>query len=153
MDKELADHFREHDRLAMEKNGPSVNEEEVTFASDGHRELLETTNTPLRDERGRLIGVLGISHDITERKRIEVALRELEERYSKAFHTSPDAININRIADGSYIEANESFLMTMGYARSEVIGKTSLELEIWVDPTARSQMLKCLMEDGNVRNF
>ena len=153
VDKELADLFRKHDRLAMVMNGPSVNEEEVTFASDGHRELLETTKTPLRDERGRVIGVLGISHDITERKRIEVALRELEERYSKAFHTSPDAININRIPDGTSIEANESFLMMMGYARSEVIGKTSLELEIWVDPTARSQMLKCLMEDGNVRNF
>ncbi len=153
VDKELARLFREHDRLAMEKNGPSVNEEEVTFASDGHRELLETTKTPLRDESGRLIGVLGISHDITERKRTEVALRELEERYSKAFHTSPDAININRIADGSYIEVNESFLMTMGYARSEVIGRTSLELDIWLDPAARSQLLKRLMAHGHVRDF
>ena len=151
--RELADLFRQHDRLAMEKNGPSVNEEEVTFANDGHSELLETTKTPLRDENGRLIGVLGISHDISERKRTEMTLRELEERYSKAFHTSPDAININRVSDGLYIEANDSFLLTMGYSRSEVIGRTSLELDIWVDPVARAQLVKRLTEYGYVRDF
>jgi diguanylate cyclase (GGDEF)-like protein/PAS domain S-box-containing protein len=72
--KELADSFRQHDQMAMERNGPSVNEEWVTFASDGHRELLETVKTPMCDSQGRLIGVLGTARDITSRKRIEDAL-------------------------------------------------------------------------------
>ncbi len=69
--KELADSFRENDRKAMACGAPSVNEEWLTFMQDGHRELVETTKTPLLNARGRLIGVLGIAHDITARKRLE----------------------------------------------------------------------------------
>ncbi|OYY93624.1 MAG: hypothetical protein B7Y41_10225 [Hydrogenophilales bacterium 28-61-23] len=65
VERELADRFREHDRNAMLAGGPSVNEEWVTFADDGHRALLETIKTPMRDNEGRLIGVLGIARDIT----------------------------------------------------------------------------------------
>ncbi len=63
--KEQADFFRKNDIIAMEKDGPSVNEEEITFASDGHHEIIETTKVPMRDEQGKTIGVLGIGHDIT----------------------------------------------------------------------------------------
>jgi len=69
--KELADSFRENDRIAMQRGVPTTNEEWVTFASDGHRELLETTKTPVIDATGKLIGVLGISHDITARTQAE----------------------------------------------------------------------------------
>ncbi len=57
--EELADFFRANDRKAMEKGGPSKNEEWVTFASDGHRELLETIKTPMVDDDGHLLGVGG----------------------------------------------------------------------------------------------
>ncbi len=76
VDKELADFFRAHDRLAIEKGEPSVNEEWLTFASDGHRELVETTKTPIFDFNNRLIGVLGIAHDITVRKATEEELEQ-----------------------------------------------------------------------------
>ena len=74
VDADLADFFRAHDRAAMEKNGPSVNHEWISFADDGHRELLETTKTPMFDERGRLIGILGVGHDITVARRLQDAL-------------------------------------------------------------------------------
>lgn len=76
VDRELADAFRENDKIAMRKGGPSINEEWVTFADDGHRELLETTKTPLLDAQGNMLGVIGISHDITERKLAEQKLQE-----------------------------------------------------------------------------
>ncbi|MBL8368189.1 MAG: PAS domain S-box protein [Candidatus Accumulibacter sp.] len=75
---ELADFFREKDRAAIAAGGPRVNEEWVSFASDGHRELLETIKTPVFDGRGRLLGVLGIARDITQRKQAEASLREQE---------------------------------------------------------------------------
>jgi diguanylate cyclase (GGDEF)-like protein/PAS domain S-box-containing protein len=81
VDKELADSFREYDRKAMESEGTSVNEEWVTFADDGHRELLETFKSPMHDTAGNLIGVLGIARDITERKRAELQLIESELQY------------------------------------------------------------------------
>ncbi|MFB0935879.1 MAG: EAL domain-containing protein [Propionivibrio sp.] len=77
VDKDLADYFRENDKRAMEKGGPSVNEEWITFADDGHRELLETTKTPMFDAHGRLIGVLGVGHDITERSEHANQLKHL----------------------------------------------------------------------------
>jgi PAS domain S-box-containing protein len=71
--RELADQFRDNDRQAM-AGGPRVNEEWITFADDGHRELLESTKMPMIDSQGSLIGILGIGHDITERKRAEQQL-------------------------------------------------------------------------------
>jgi diguanylate cyclase (GGDEF)-like protein/PAS domain S-box-containing protein len=80
VDKDLAYFFRAHDKIAMTKGSPSVNEEWITFANDGHKELLETTRTPMFDLNGQLIGVLGIGHDITERIQMEERIRQL------AFH-------------------------------------------------------------------
>jgi len=76
VDAQLADAFRAHDRKAIEAGHPSSNEEWVTFAEDGYRALLETIKTPVRGPDGQLIGVLGISRDIT-------ALRETQEKLRK----------------------------------------------------------------------
>ena len=78
--KAQADFFRKNDLDAIANGEPLVNEEAVTYISDGHEELLETIKTPMFDSQGNLIGVLGISRDITDRKRIERDLRISEER-------------------------------------------------------------------------
>ena len=74
VDRELAEFFRAKDRAAIERDCPTTNEEWLTFADDGHRELVKTTKTPLKNARGEVLGVLGIAHDITEAKRREEAL-------------------------------------------------------------------------------
>ena len=79
-DKELADYFREGDRKAMEADEPTVNEVWLTFPGDRYRGLFETIKTPIRDAAGVLVGVLGISRDITDHKRTLEALRESEAR-------------------------------------------------------------------------
>ena len=83
-DKELADLFRENDKAAMAANKPMIYEEQVTYAEDGHKELLETIKTPMYDSRSRIIGILGIARDITERKNAEhereILISELEAR-------------------------------------------------------------------------
>ena len=76
VDTDVADFFRTHDNAAIQKGGVSVNEEWVTFADDGHRELLETTKTPLLNHDQQVIGVLGIGHNITARKQAEDNLEE-----------------------------------------------------------------------------
>jgi PAS domain S-box-containing protein len=74
-DKELADSVRENDRKALAADRPMVNEEWLTFAADGHRAFCETIKTPMRDADGQVIGVLGISRDITERHQAEERLK------------------------------------------------------------------------------
>jgi len=76
--QELADFFREKDRAAASAGVPTINEEWLTFADNGYRGLFETIKTPMRGDDGHLIGILGISREITERRRIEEALRNSE---------------------------------------------------------------------------
>ena len=83
-DKELADFFREKDKAALKAGKATTNEELVTFAHDGHTELVETIKSPLTDDEGKLIGILGIARDITDRKQSEEKLRESELRLDEA---------------------------------------------------------------------
>ncbi len=91
--------------------------------------------------------------DQANRKRVEKALRESEEKFRLAFRTSPDSININRLSDGMYIDMNEGFTKIMGYAREDVIGKTSLELGIWNDPKERERLVAALKNCGFIENL
>lgn len=71
LDPKMVEFFRNHDKRAMMAAKPTINEEEITFANDGHKEYLETIKTPLYDNNNELIGILGIGRDITHRKKIE----------------------------------------------------------------------------------
>jgi len=75
--RELADFFRENDLKAVSTGGPSLNEEWITFADGGRRAMLETVKTPMYDDLGNLIGVLGIGRDITDRKAAEEKIQSL----------------------------------------------------------------------------
>lgn len=91
--------------------------------------------------------------EVSERRTTEVARREIEERYQKTFQTIPDAITINRITDGVYLDVNQAFVERTGYERSEAIGRSTHELDMWVDATARDQFIKTIVEQKYVRNF
>ena len=95
----------------------------------------------------RLIG------EIVERKRTEEALQIAFEKYEKTFRAAPIWVVLSTIDDGRYIEVNDAFLATMGYRRDEVIGKTSLELDTWVDPRDRDHMVSRIKEKGGIRNL
>jgi PAS domain S-box-containing protein len=96
--------------------------------------------------------LIGVSLDITERKRMEKALRESEEKFSKAFRASPEAIVITRLSDDVYLEVNDSFTRVFGFTREEAIGHKSRELSIWTKPDERKKMILRLMEHGLVSN-
>jgi len=76
-----------------------------------------------------------------------------EEKFRKAFLTSPDSVNINRLSDGLYVSINEGFTKILGYTEEEIIGKSSLEMNIWVDPEERKKMVTGLRENGRLENF
>lgn len=88
--------------------------------------------------------------DLTERVQAEEARRESENRFQTAFQTSPDAINVNRLSDGLYIDINEGFTALTGFTAEEVIGKTSEEINIWADMKDRERLVQGLREHGEV---
>ncbi len=82
--------------------------------------------------------------DITERKMVEQALRESEERFSKAYMTSPISFMIANMEDGKIIEVNDAFITVSGYSREEALSSSTLELNIWVNENDRKNMIKSL---------
>ena len=76
VNKELAEFFRANDKIAMDKGQPTINEEVITFANDGHQEYIETIKTPIYHKDGSILGILGIGRNITERKRNEEEIEQ-----------------------------------------------------------------------------
>jgi len=115
---------------------------------------LELELKACREERGFNLPPIGpMSTDITERVSAEQKYRQSEDRFRQVFMTSPDAINLNRVEDGTYIDINEGFTALMGYTREEVLGKTSVELGIWHNPEDRRRLLHELKAHGHVKEL
>ncbi|MFH1035570.1 MAG: PAS domain S-box protein [Pseudomonadota bacterium] len=124
------------------------------LASAGHGEIpVALRGASIRDGRGAVMGAVLVFHDISESQRAERALRDSEEKFRLAFKTSPDAININRLSDGLYLDVNDGFLAITGYTRQEVVGHGSLELDIWQDPADRQRLVEGLTRHGRVTNL
>ena len=76
-----------------------------------------------------------------------------QDLFELAFDTTPDAINLNRLDDGLYLNINEGFTRITGYTKKEVIGKTSLELGIWKNPQDRQHLVNILQKKGSAENL
>ena len=124
--KDIADSFREHDRIMMDQGEPRHNEEWIDY-QDGIRILVDTLKAPLRDVDGKVIGILGVSRDITERKRVEETLRENEERTHAIIVSAHDAI-LMMDNSGNISYWNYAAERIFGYMSGEVIGKNLHEL-------------------------
>ncbi len=80
-------------------------------------------------------------------------MEKSEEKFRIAYATSPDAININRLSDGMYVSVNEGFTNILGYTENDAIGRTSLEMNIWLNPEDRRHFVKEILANGNVTSF
>jgi len=115
VDRELADLFRANDNYAVAAMKSVMNEELVTFADDGTRALLETVKTPMYDENGHLIGVLGIGRDITQRKQAEAELKQHRDHLENLVEErTADLIIAKEAAEAANI-AKSTFIATMSH--------------------------------------
>ncbi len=116
---------------------------------DGAARTVFTSYFPIEGPRG-IDRIACILRDVTEYRRSEEALRMSEERFSKAFRGSPVAITIATAAEGRYLDVNDAFLNMVGHKRAKVIGRTSLDLDLWAEKSQRAEMLRQLREKGRV---
>ncbi len=87
-----------------------------------------------------------------KRRSIANQLRRSEDRFIKAFQSSPMALAISTLEGGRVIDVNESYLRMFGYQRDDVIGRSSKELNVWVNWDERDRVVKVLREHGSLRD-
>jgi len=107
----------------------------------------------LRTSEGESPLVFALVEDITERKKVEDALKKSEEKFSKAFRESPMALTLTSAIDQRYLDVNETFERMTGWLRNEVIGRTPFDTGIWVDPTQRLEFVKRVLAEGAIRGW
>ena len=108
---------------------------------------------PVRDDAGAVLYGLIVATNVTERHTMESQLRRSEERFAKIFHVMPNPFAVTRAADGVLIEVNAAFVELLGWSREEVIGKSTVELGMWPDPTRRADVLEMLQDRPKVENL
>ena len=103
-----------------------------------------------RLEQPRLADELQAARQEAEAAR--VALQRSETRFAKTFSLSPLILTITSATDGRLIDVNETFERMTGYTREEALGRTPVELGLWLDPIAREQGLQTLRNNQSISN-
>lgn len=122
----LATKYFADDQLVIHTERALIDMEEPLLDPAGNRRWLSTTKVPLRDDRGRVTGLVGIGRDITERRRMEQALRESEERFRKIFEEGPLGMGILD-QDFRFTQVNATLCDMLEYSASELVGHTPFE--------------------------
>jgi diguanylate cyclase (GGDEF)-like protein/PAS domain S-box-containing protein len=142
--------------LAKFVAGLFVQPEPQTFETRHHRKDgrvidVEVTGRPIELDGWPVL--YHAARDITKRKQTTQALADSEALYRTAFKTSLDSVNINRLDDGTYVDVNNGFSKIMGYECQEVIGRTSMSLNIWVDLRDREHLADVLRRESHCRDL
>jgi PAS domain S-box-containing protein len=95
----------------------------------------------------------GIFKDVTQKKEMEKGLYESETKFATVFKSNPVALTLVAAADGVFVDANDAFLRSTGFGRSEVIGKTSLEIGIFADKNEYIRFIGEIREKHSVQGM
>jgi PAS domain S-box-containing protein len=103
---------------------------------------------PMRDAGGAVVRWIAAAFDMHERRLADEALRQSERRFEMVFDHNPQPAAITRLGDGKFIDVNDAFLKMSGYAREDVVGKTTVELRFISGDRRRDELMTSLKETG-----
>ena len=119
---------------------------------DGTQRLCEFQGSLMKRDN-KIVGLQAIARDITERRRVWEALRESEEKFSRAFHSNPHPMSIVTLEEGRYLDVNDSYVQTFGFSREELLGRTTVEMGILKNDRTRRKILQSLKERQAIKNL
>jgi PAS domain S-box-containing protein len=126
--------------------------ESIEHRKDGTPVNMLLSVRVIKDSRDNPIGTVVVFKDITERKQAEELIRESEERFSKAFHASPNLMAVISISDRRILDVNEIFSVLTGYQREELIGKNVFDLNLWVESGRQDEFARIMAETGKIKD-
>jgi PAS domain S-box-containing protein len=94
-----------------------------------------------------------LNAEIADRQKLQIEIMESEQRFKTFFQSSPICTSISRLSDGEFYDVNKAFIDLCGYTRHEIIGHTSKELNLWVNPNDRFRVIDMLQIQHNVPGF
>jgi len=147
--EEIAKETASDDRRVIETGIPLIDKEEGGKSIGGGEHWVLTTKLPWRDKEGNIIGLFGISREITRRKQTEEALRESEKKYRTLFEDSRDPVVI-ATREGKLVNVNQAWLDLYGYTREEIADLNAWQL--YVNPDDRSRFQQKIEQEGSVKD-
>jgi PAS domain S-box-containing protein len=97
-------------------------------------------------------GLIAIEN-ITEQRWAEEALLDSEEQFRTVFMTNPDPVAFGRMKDKVFLNINKGFTKVLGYKRTEVLGRTDEDLDLWLEAKDRKEFFSRLRRKGQLENF
>jgi PAS domain S-box-containing protein len=134
------------DKALKEKIKVELSNSALLKLKNGKTIPISDSASPIINDSGEMVGVVLIFRDETENRRKKKLLQESENKFSTVFHSSPEAIIITSL-DGVFIDVNSKFLEITGYKFSEVIGKTTRDLNFWINFDERKQLIDKIVRE------
>lgn len=131
--------------------GQLVHTEAVHRARDGSLRVIEFTLKPVKDDSGLVTHLIPEGRDVTEQRKALEELRASEEKFSKLFQSSPDAVLLTKLDGGTIVEANRAFEVLSGYSRTELLGRNAYDFDL-VTAADREFITTTIRTQGRVRD-
>ncbi len=125
---DLAARYYSDEQAVIQSGQPLVNHEEPTFPLHGKYRWSSSTKLPLRDSQGAIVGMVGITRDITEQRQATQALEESEKRYRQLFNQIDDAIFIHDV-EGHIMDVNQAACDQLGYTRADLLRMKTIDID------------------------
>ncbi len=150
-----------------EQQMPSIIESMETLVRTGSFETLELwhkrrdetvfptlmNGALISDDRGAPLLLSTSVIEITEQKKAEQDLLDREELFKKLFYIAPDSMAISRVEDGIYVDVNQKFTELTGYSAEEILGRTSIDIGLWLNPQDFKHLYDNISRTGKLENF
>lgn len=118
----------EEDKKILEKGAMIIDRDDPILINQLDQRWLLTTKVPLQDKDGKVIGILGISKDITSRKEAEEQLKNSEKKYKLLFESNPMPMWMLSMPDRKFVDVNAAAVNQYGYTKNEFLQMTAADI-------------------------
>jgi PAS domain S-box-containing protein len=146
----IAEKTRQEDERIISLKSSKIHETSQFVDGNGEVVWLDGNKIPYFDEHGNVLGIIGISHNITRLKHSEDALRENVKKYQSIFNSFID-LYYKADIKGNILALSPSVAPLSGYTQEELIGKSVTGL--YVDIESRNRMIQVLVEKGAINDY